>query len=379
MERKLIYIANIRLPTEKAHGVQIMEMCSAFTSDNIEVELIVPNRENSITDNPFSYHDISRVFSIRKLSSISLLNFGKLGYTILLFSFTFSVVCYSLFKKNTIFYTRDELIAFCLSIIGKSVVWESHTGQKNYIVRSLIYFGVPVVVITEALKRLYVSIGANASNVFVAPDGVDVERFGILISQDEARKRIGLPIGGIVILYTGHLYAWKGADTLAQTAVYLPELVRLVFVGGTDKHIADFRSRYDNHGIIHIIGNRPHYEIPLYLKSADILILPNSDKEEISRSYTSPMKLFEYMASGVPIIASDLPSLREIVDESLVSFFTPDDPNSLAKVIMHTLDNYEIAKEKGKKTLELAENYSWHKRAKDILDFITKIDLHRHF
>ena len=82
------------------------------------------------------------------------------------------------------------------------------------------------------------------------------------------------------------------------------------------------------------------------------------------------MKLFGYMASGVPIVASDLPSLREIVDESLVYFFTPDDPQNLAKVITSLFAHYPDACAKALKTFSIAKEYSWDTRAQNIISFL---------
>ncbi|MDE2021763.1 MAG: glycosyltransferase family 4 protein, partial [Patescibacteria group bacterium] len=144
-----------------------------------------------------------------------------------------------------------------------------------------------------------------------------------------------------------------------------------VFVGGTENDTKAFREKYAFVKNIRVIGKRPHAEIPLYLRAADILVLPNSGKEDLSRLYTSPLKLFEYMASGVPIIASDLPSIREILDESLAYFFTPDDHESLSRAINKVFQNYEEAKGKGASARVVAEKYSWEKRARGILDFIT--------
>ena len=109
--------------------------------------------------------------------------------------------------------------------------------------------------------------------------------------------------------------------------------------------------------------------MPLSLKSADVLVLPNSNREKLSRAYTSPMKLFEYMASGRPIVASDVPSLREILDETNCYFFTPDDPESLAQVVITTINNPE-AQKKADKARKDVEKYSWDKRAVAIMEFM---------
>lgn len=367
---KLLYIAHIRLPTEKAHGIQIMEMCSAFVAQGLQVELVVPKRHNTITEDPFTYHDIKPTFGIRVLPSFDFIRFGRLGFLIGLLSFVLSTLWYALFKQG-IFYTRDELIALALHLLGKQVVWEGHTGQKSLAVRILILLRVPIVVITEALKELYVSLGARASTILVAPDGADISRFDIPLTQTEARKELGLPLDTKIALYKGHLYERKGAHMLARAAHRLTGVL-CVFIGGTEEDVASFRKEFGDQENIRILGNRPRHETPVYQKAADVLVIPNSAKDDVSKLYTSPMKLFGYMASKVPVVASDLPSLREIVDESMVYFFAPDDPESLARVITGVLKEYPVAIKKAEATFAIAKQYSWDTRAEQILAFIQR-------
>ncbi|MCH7883412.1 hypothetical protein IIA95_03290, partial [Patescibacteria group bacterium] len=77
---KLIYIANARIPTEKAHGIQIMKTCEAFADNGAEIELVVPWRFNPIKNDPFEYYDVKRVFKIVKIPSLDLTAFGKIGF-----------------------------------------------------------------------------------------------------------------------------------------------------------------------------------------------------------------------------------------------------------------------------------------------------------
>jgi glycosyltransferase involved in cell wall biosynthesis len=373
MKDSFYYIANIRLPTEKAHGIQIMEMCNAFADLGTKLELIVPNRKTIkdgklITEDPFKYYGVNSSFKITRLWCLDWVKWRRWGFIIQSLSFTLTVVWSILFKRG-IFYTRDELIAACLKILKKRVVWEAHMGQQNLFVKFLINRKVPFVVITQGLKNLYVKLGVSEKLIHVAPDGVSLEKFIINESRDEARKRFNFDLNSKLILYTGHLYSWKGADTLAQTAGQILSCANLIFIGGTDKHIQEFKDRYKDFKNIKILGKKPHQEMPIYLRSADILVLPNSSKEDISKLYTSPMKLFEYMASGVPIIASDLPSLKEVLDENNAYFFKPDDDGSLARVINKVFLEYGKAELKAKKALKDVYQYSWKNRAKNILIF----------
>jgi glycosyltransferase involved in cell wall biosynthesis len=98
--------------------------------------------------------------------------------------------------------------------------------------------------------------------------------------------------------------------------------------------------------------------------------LPNSKKSEISKKYTSPMKLFEYMASGIPIVASDLPSIREILNESNSVLVDPDIPKSIINGIIEVITNKSLANKISEQSFLDVENYTWSKRAINILEFI---------
>ncbi|MEK7173278.1 MAG: glycosyltransferase, partial [Patescibacteria group bacterium] len=130
-----------------------------------------------------------------------------------------------------------------------------------------------------------------------------------------------------------------------------------------------FRKKYkaDN---VHIIGYRPADEVPVWLKAADLLVLPNRGQYKISSRYTSPLKLFEYMASGTPIVAAGLSSIREIVSEGEALFFRDGDVASLAEVLSKTFSGQIDLKSRAEKAKIKAGEFTWNKRAQIILNSI---------
>ena len=118
-----------------------------------------------------------------------------------------------------------------------------------------------------------------------------------------------------------------------------------------------------------MIGHRPHIEIPYWLKAADVLILPNSAKEKISQFYTSPMKMFEYMASQKPIIASELPSIKEVLNENNAILVESDNFKALARGIEKALKDNELSDKISQRAYSDVQDYTWQKRAENILNF----------
>jgi len=370
---KIVYIANARIPTEKAHGIQIMKMCEAFSLAGLEVKLVAPWRFNKIKESPFDYYEIKRNFKIRKLPSLDLIPLGlpKIGFWIQSLNFAKSVFFYLLFTKEKNIYTRDILPLFFLSFFRKNLVYEAHTFSTHFsLYRGFFQRVKAVVVINQQLKNLFAEKGVPIDKILVAPDGVDLREFNLKESQEECRQRLNLPLDKKIVVYTGHFYEWKGAQILADAARFFEKNVLFVFVGGTKKDERRFKDNNRNLKNILILGHQPHSEIPYYLKAADVLVLPNSAREKISRYYTSPIKMFEYMASQKPIVASDIPSVREILSEKSAILVRPDSPQDLAKGIEKALKSPNFSARISARAYQDVQEYTWQKRTESIIDFI---------
>lgn len=378
--QRLIYIANIRLPTEKAHGIQIMKTCEALARQGAEVELVVPRRLNHIKDDPFAFYGVAKNFKIIRLWCLDLISldiFGALGFWIESWTFYRSVKKYLNKQSGAIYYTRDLPMAYWLSKEVSPVFYEIHTLPDRI---SSKYKEVwerckGLIVISGGLKNALLKQGVAESKILVAHDAVDLRQFKINETKEECRKKLGLPPDDKIVIYTGHLYEWKGAEVLIEAAGELyrkmGDTIQIYIVGGTAQEVSIFKKKYHNHLNLHIIGWEKLSLMPYWQHAADVLVLPTSAREKIGRFYTSPMKLFEYMMSRCPIVASDIPSLREVLDESVANFFIPDDPSSLAEKIQAVLANPEEGEERALRAYsEVLRKYTWDKRAQTILEFL---------
>ncbi len=372
---KLLYIVNARIPTEKAHGIQIMKMCEAFALAGNEVELVVPRRLNPLKNNPFEYYNVKGNFKIKKLPCLDFVRFGKIGFFVQSLTFSISVFFYSIFKKCDFAYGRDELSLYFLTFLkNKKLFWETHTAKNNFVVKRALEKADGVISITQGLKDFYLNkYKIKEEKILVAPDGVDLKDFDIKLTKEELKEKLNLPKDRKIALYTGHLYDWKGAQVLADSSRFFKNDELLVFVGGTDKDIEEFKEKNKDKENILILGRVPHKKIPFYLKLADVLLLPNSAKSEISRLYTSPMKLFEYMASGVPIVASKLPSIEEVLINNINAILVEsDNPKALFEGVNKILSDESFAEKISSSSFVDARKYLWKERSANILNFIKK-------
>ena len=266
-------------------------------------------------------------------------------------------------KRYDVLYTRDAVALFLFN----DIILELHSLPKKVgnIYKKLLRRAGKVFVITQSLKTLLKEKIKIESDVI--PDGVDLKLFQNNVSKRDARNKLGIKDNKKIIMYTGHLYPWKGVHTLAKAAKNLPEYT-FMFIGGTENDAKHFREQYEEVKNIEIINHVEHAQIPTYLKAADIVVLPNSAKSRFSTHFTSPLKLFEYMAAGIPIIASDLPTIREVISDDSAFFFQADDHNHLSKVINDVMSSIDDAQKKASIASEVVKDYTWNKRAEIILN-----------
>ena len=166
----------------------------------------------------------------------------------------------------------------------------------------------------------------------------------------------------------------QGVDILIEAIRYLPD-ARLSIIGGNEKdlnrlkHLAsnlNLDKRIDFHGFVH-----PH-RVSEIAKDIDVMVICALDRGK--RRYAAHTKLYEYMAMGKPIVAFDLPSVREeVTDGKDILLAKPDDPKSLAEKIGYVLDNPDVARQLAVNAYRSADEFSWEKRAARLSEVFTMV------
>lgn len=370
---KMIYLSNARIPTEKAHGVQIMKTCDSLARNGVELEMITPRRINKIKEDPFKYYGIKKTFKITYIPCIDANPFiPKYGHIIQTFIFLLISKIYLFFKKYDILYTREVMSG----LFFKDFVFEYHSFLKEKIRfthREIIRKAKCFVVKTKYIKERLVGLGVDGEKILINPNGVDLKEFDLEVTRNEARERLGLPSGKKIIVYTGsfYLYDWKGVSVLLEASRKFSDDYLFVLVGGNENEINELKGEYKNKNL-KLIGHRPHAEIAYYLKSADVLALPNKKGYLMSEKHTSPIKMFEYMASKRTIVASRLPSIEIFLNKNNSVLVEANDPGELAKGIQKAIEDVEFSKKLSEEAYRNVLDYTWDSGVKRIIKLIKK-------
>jgi alpha-maltose-1-phosphate synthase len=192
--------------------------------------------------------------------------------------------------------------------------------------------------------------GRGARRVLVSPNGVDA---GLFVPRPG--RRAGPPSA----VFTGTLRPWHGVDTLAAAWWLLgPNAPSLTVVGD-----GPGRAALEAAGA-HVTGALRHHEVPGVLAGADIGIAPYAAD---APPYFSPLKLFEYLAAGLAVVAAAIPGVTELVDERTAVLVPPGDPGALAGAVAALAADRRRLARLGRAGRELAEQNTWGHRAREVL------------
>jgi glycosyltransferase involved in cell wall biosynthesis len=373
---KIYYVTNARMPTEKAHGIQIAKTIEALIGTGLDMVLVIPRRK-TVPESIKEFYDLKTDVPTQYLFSLDFYNKGRVGYFLSSLSFMLSYTLFFILKKikgeEFILYTVD-LDNYSSSFIGFTGVpffTEMHGGKPDIWPQRFLFKHVLGVITINSIiaEELQKKFNKSEELFIVEPNAVDLEMFKPL-DKKTAREKLLLPYNQKIALYTGRLFAWKGLEIFIEAARMLPGDFRLYIVGGTKEEFSKLTGFMDIPDAIICKGEHPQSDIPLWMAAADALIVLGTKRDTQSYYWTSPMKLFEYMTSKRPVIASQTPALEKIVNDTEVVFYEPDNARDLAEKIKYTVDHPLETKDIVSSAYERSQQLSWRGRAERIKNFI---------
>ncbi len=373
---KIVFITGTRIPSRAANCVHILNLCQASKRNGHEVELIsrppLDGNEQYINTNNF-WNDFSLTdrFPIHYRHDIR----QTRG-----FGYACRVLLLARQLNADLVLTRNLSVALCTAWTGLPTILDIHTPRRErhrfrFLLKSP---GLKrITVISNALRNHLLKVegvSVERHGVIVCPDGADIDRFADQSANARARNITGTAGDSITVGYSGHLYQGRGIELIIDLAGRLPQF-RFLLVGGEDEHVNRYQVLARTRGLTNLFfsGYVPNCEVPSYLAACDILLMPHQervaaagDAGDISR-WTSPLKMFEYLASGRPLISSDLPVLREVLNDHNAVLCPPTDLDQWQQAI-EKLAADPVQRQKIAQTAKTdVARYTWRDRARQIL------------
>jgi glycosyltransferase involved in cell wall biosynthesis len=357
------------IPSTTANSIQAVKACHALASLGHSVRLFCPGngaiRWQDLVDN----YELTTPFEISKIPS----NPGLKRY-----DFTWKCLRPATVWKADLMYTWLPQFAWLAGVYGFPSVLEIHdriTGKLGpWFFRQYLntWPDKRVLVITRALKMvLECQTGQPFAPdvVTVAPNGVELDKYQNLPDAASARSKLDLP-PRFTAVYTGHFYPGRGMDLLLELAKRLAH-VSFVWVGGKPEDVAFWKNKVETGGIKNVVitGFIPKAKLPLYQAAGDVLLMPYEtaiagSSGGNSAEICSPMKMFDYLASGRVIISSELPVLHEVLNENNAIFCPPTDAAAWVNALQTIQREPDKMAALSKQSRLDASRYSWQNRAK---------------
>ena len=381
---RILYLADIRFPVERANGLQTFETCRALAARGHAVTLFVRQDTTRPARDPWLFYGAPRQ------DGLTISRLPRLPWPIRRGAYLSTALTRAMSVSPDVVFTRDLMMADLLLGLPKSlrppVVYESHgyapvmaaerpaalgTGtppswrkiQRLTARESRVWRGASgYLTLTRVHQQELEDRFGVRANSAVVPDGVRI---------DGARTFVEAPsTEPMTVTYAGHLYKWKGVDVLIDALADLPGVHARIVGGqpGETDHVR-LHALADARGVgerVTFTGWLPPASVAAELARAHVLVLPNT-RTLTSDRYTSPLKLFDYLAAGRPIIASDLHAIREVLrDQDNALLVEPDSPSALSAAVQRLASEPTLARRLAAKAFDDAAYYGWATRAERI-------------
>ncbi len=389
---KVAIVAPTYLPARRANTIQVMKMCQALVVNGAHVRLAVPANRSGQRGNlgsaDYGWEHLANFYGLRVAFPIDWLP----AHPILRrYDYGWLAVGWADGWGADIIYTRLPQAAAIASWRGKKTILEVHDlpqGVLGPLLFRLFLKGKGAQRVVLVSRPLLTDLGQSfnfpESPPFsiIASDGVDLERYADLPEPREARRilaeKSGLPLDPdrFTMGYSGHLYAGRGMTLMLEMASQVEEVTFLI-VGGEPSQVSLLREKVARRGLRNVIltGFVANAELPGYQAACEALMMPYQPRVAASSGgdigrYLSPMKMFEYMASGRAILSSDLPVLREVLTSQNALLLPPEDVVVWVTALQELRQNPHLRNGLAEQARRDVVRFTWESRAKRVLEGI---------
>jgi glycosyltransferase involved in cell wall biosynthesis len=375
---RLAYLAPYTaIPSRLASSVHIMKMCDAYVESGIIIPSLFISKGNDSIEisKVFDHYHLNHSFKIYR----HIFSNNKI-FRIIYFFFVLPMLIK--LKRFDVVHTRNLSVAYGCSVLFQiPTILELHDSPGSN-ERTVSIFEKciksanlkSIIVITKSLEsHIRELVPFVESKLLVLPDGVSEKSLAFNSTKAFEKESLGISYEFICV-YTGHLYKGRGIEFIIKLAKSSPD-TGFFIVGGNDSHVNSYKELSSGMSNIFFMGFVNQELVLKYQKSADVLLMPYENEVLVAgsrgnstASYASPLKMFEYMATGNPILSSSLPVLKEILTDNHNALIIPcTDVQGWINAIEDLRKNPELGARLGGQAKLEVQNYTWEKRAQEIL------------
>lgn len=398
----LLYLASIDFPLVKARAIQIVNTCDALARAGCQVTLVVGRRDDGPIERHLARYGLTahRNLTIVRVPAFRLPSWAPTLLRPLytrLWNWTYLAAVLALLpwllRGGPTLLVRDYRLAWLMLKLRRlhirPLVFEVHdlpsaelldqrpptapvkreAARRRNLEQSVFDGAWRLLTITECLReRLIRDYGVGPERVATVPDATRAAVAGARETGRPGDREAGRPAA---LIYVGQLYRWKGVDLLVRALATIDQ-AELTIVGGLDDDPEQGRLERLARDLgvtdrIRFLGFHPYAEVPALLAAADIALLPLAEGI-VARCFTSPLKLFDYLAAGIPIVAVDFPTVREVLrDGENALLVPPERPDLLAAAVERLLHDPALATRLAQQARRDAADHTWERRAARIM------------
>ncbi|MFV1974450.1 MAG: glycosyltransferase family 4 protein [Candidatus Scalindua sp.] len=379
-------------------------MCRSFQNAGVDIELLRPKRAGlSVYESKTikEWYGFDRDVPNQELDTIDFLSslppklpriIYRMAFKTMIGTFNRSLIKYiKRYQGEFVLYTRDKRVFSKIANTFPNTIkimefhhLEEAPGAVYQEESRIISAATGVVVLTSVLKEMLIKRGYSENRILVESSAIDPVAFPGGISRDVARKKLNLSEKGKIVSYIGNFHTLgleKGLDTIVQSIPLVTRKYKDVsyyFVGGPMSYADGYISSLENVNVdkrhYRFFDRQAYKDIHLWLAAADVLVMPLPDHPRFSKN-TSPMKIFEYMSSGRPMVITDLPAFRGVLEHEKNALLVPTkDVESFSDAVLRLLQDSALANKLAKNAYTDVQKKTWDARAKRIVQWIEKLN-----
>ena len=366
---RILYVGSPELFGSGASSIHVAKMVEAFGHLKHEVDLLIPIKKNKINDF-YMYYSVNKNFKIINSVGVSA---GSLRH------FLHGIISlFSIKEKYNLIITRNITFAFLGSFFLKNIIIDIHHPPINFfskiaIKRFIKSSNVKNIICNSAGTYKHINAN-NIKKAKILPNGVDLKKFDKAYDLEILRKKLKINKNIKIVSYIGNLYQGRGIEMIIKLSKHFENLFFLL-VGGEKSDIENYRNLLseENKNIL-FTGHILQSDIVKYYKLSDFLIIPYENNFTIKGSinaatFSSPIKLFEHLASEKPIIASNIDSINSILKDGQDAILVSEgDFEEYVKKITNLVNDEKLQKKLSENAKKKSLKFSWINRAKGFID-----------